>query len=129
MNETGPSAPRMPSRFSWEWLSNAHHKSLLHPTTAVWILGLDWLIFGGNALSLGLATFLLMFFGFLLGTLGSVLCQSHFSQDPPAAALVKGLLGGLLVGIPLPVAGTFAAAVILTISGLEDSKNKLPFKQ
>jgi len=118
MGELGQIMRSGPSKFSLEWLASSRHRGLFHPTSGIWILGLDWTIFGGNALTLGLATFVTMSAGFVLGTLGTALCQWHFAGDSPAKALLKGIFGGLLVGVPLPIAGSFAGTFILAASGL-----------
>lgn len=108
-----------PAKFSLEWLASSQHGGLFHPTAGIWILALDWAIFGGNALTLGLATIAAVAAGFVLGTLGTALCQWHFGGDSPAKAALKGVFGGLLVGVPLPIAGSLAGTLILALSGLK----------
>lgn len=101
------------------WLLRKGHRSFFQPLTGVWVLGLDWLIFGGNALSGGLMTCLAIVGGFLLGGVGTAIIQHHYGQEPLATSLGKGLLGGLVVGAPFPVAGTFVGGLILIMAGLQ----------
>jgi hypothetical protein len=91
----------------------------LHPASGALILGLDWLLFSGSALTLGLSTPMLALIGFALGGVGTGLIQARYGQDKNATSMLKGLLGGLAVGIPLPIAGTAVGGGILTLSGLD----------
>jgi hypothetical protein len=90
----------------------------LHPSSGLLILGLDWLLFSGNALSLGLSSPALVLSGLVLGTLGTSLLQSRYGGDGRWKSLGKGLLGGIAVGIPLPIVGTAVGGAILALSGL-----------
>lgn len=123
MSDLGKIMRSGPSKSSLEWLAGSRQGGLFHPTSGIWILALDWAIFGGNALTLGLATIATMSAGFLLGTLGTALCQWHFAGDSAAKAALKGVFGGLLVGVPLPIAGSFAGTLILAVSGLRSHKD------
>ena len=91
----------------------------LHPASGVLILGLDWLLFSGSVLSLGLSTPALAVLGFALGAAGTGLLQARYGNDGPSKSTLKGLLGGLAVGIPLPIAGTAVGGAILALSGLD----------
>lgn len=91
----------------------------LHPSSGLLILGLDWLLFSGNLLSLGLSSPALVLSGFVLGTLGTSLLQSRYGADGRWKSLSKGLLGGIAVGIPLPIVGTAVGGAILALSGLD----------
>ena len=90
----------------------------LHPSSGVVILGLDWLLFSGSVLSLGLSTPALVLAGFGLGTLGTSILQSRYGNDSAWMSVGKGLLGGIAVGIPLPIVGTAVGGAILALSGL-----------
>jgi hypothetical protein len=63
--------------------------------------------------------------GFLAGSIGAYHLQRRYAQNPPAAALLKSLLAGVLVGVPFPLAGTLAAGWILATSGLAGWKSQL----
>jgi hypothetical protein len=99
--------------------SDAPSPSFLHPASGVLILGLDWLLFSGTAITLGLSTLGLAGLGLALGGLGTGLTQRVYHEDGMAKAVLKGLLAGITVGIPLPVAGTAVGGGILALSGLD----------
>ncbi len=122
-----PAAPSF-DQGVWHWLTSKEHSSLLHPLSGLWILGLDWMLFGGNVVSLGLLTILMMLAGFVIGGAGTAFIQGHYTGNGVGACFGKGLLGGLVVGVPFPVAGTFAGTIILAVSGLKALRNKMPFR-
>lgn len=99
--------------------SDTPSPSFLHPASGVLVLGLDWVLFSGNALTLGLSTLALASIGFALGGVGTGLIQRVYHGDGMAKALLKGLLAGITVGIPLPVAGTALGGGVLALSGLD----------
>lgn len=90
----------------------------LHPASGVLILGLDWLLFSGSVLSLGLSTPAMAVLGFVLGALGTGLVQTKYGDDTPLMTIFKGVLSGVMVGIPLPIAGTAAGGAVIALSGL-----------
>lgn len=96
----------------------ASSRRLLHPSSGLVILGLDWLLFSGSVLSLGLSTPALVLTGFALGTLGTSVLQSRYGGDGTWMSIGKGLLGGIAVGIPLPIVGTAVGGAVLALSGL-----------
>lgn len=98
--------------------SNASSRSVLHPASGLLILGLDWALFSENAMTLGLSTLVVVAVGFVLAGLGTGLIQHVYHDDSVGKAVLKGLLAGITVGIPLPVAGTAVGGGILALSGL-----------
>ncbi|PSQ85761.1 MAG: phosphoribosylaminoimidazole carboxylase [Bacteroidetes bacterium QS_3_64_15] len=90
----------------------------LHPASGALILGLDWVLFSENAMTLGLSTPLVVLVGFGGTGLATGLIQHVYHDDGLGKAVLKGLLAGLAVGIPLPVAGTAVGGGILALSGL-----------
>ncbi len=102
-------------------------RRLFHAGSGAAILGIDWLLFSGNILSGGIGTLLAMALGFVLGGLSVGLIQRFVAGDSVLKSLGKGLVAGLVVGAPTPVAGTALGGVILTTSGLLTSglKSKL----
>ena len=100
------------------WLTQPAHSGHLIPLTGLWILGLDWLLFSSNAVSLGLATPLSVILGFLLGSAGTLAFQSRFAGEAWWKSGVKALVAGILVGVPWPIGGTVAGGWILMNSGL-----------
>ena len=90
----------------------------LHPASGLVILGLDWILFSGTVISLGTLAPLFCMLGFLIGGCVVFLIQSRLSSDDSGRALAKGVIGGLLVGIPTPIVGTVAGFAVLAVSGL-----------
>jgi hypothetical protein len=94
-------------------------RTLLHPAAGGLILGLDWLLFSGTVVSAGTMLWFSIIGGFLIGGLGTGLIQRRLGGDPPGLAALKGLAGGIAVGIPFPIAGTAVGGAILALSGLD----------
>lgn len=94
-------------------------RRLLHPISGLIVLGLDWLFFGSNVLSGGALTILWSVLGFVVGGLAVAIVQKRVQQDSTKASFFKGLLSGIAIGIPFPIAGTALGAFILTLSGLD----------
>ncbi|HMC10218.1 MAG TPA: hypothetical protein VKH44_02965 [Pirellulaceae bacterium] len=88
------------------------------PATGLLIMGLDWLLFSEEAASFGLLIPFTSMVGFLAGTIGTYHLQTRHGLDSKLAAALKGLLAGILVAIPFPLAGTMVGAAILASSGL-----------
>lgn len=109
----------------WQWLTAPKAGQWLLPATGAWILGLDWLLFAENTLSLYLATPLLVVAGFVGGAVGTYYLQSRYAGDRGAAAWLKSLLAGIVVGLPFPLAGTFVGGWILFHSGLTSVRDRL----
>lgn len=99
--------------------SESTSASVLHPSSGALILGLDWLLFSENAMTLGLSTPLSVGLGFGLAGIGTGLLQRAYHDDSFGKAVLKGLLASVTVGIPLPVAGTALGGGILALSGLD----------
>lgn len=100
-------------------------QSFLHPASGALILAFDWLLFSGSAISLGLGTIALASAGFVLGLIGVAFIQHHYGPDPMITSGLKGLLAGVVVGIPLPIAGTAVGGLVLSLSGLDRWKRWL----
>ena len=92
--------------------------TFLHPASGILILGLDWLFFSGSLLSLGLSTLLSAGLGLGLGTAGTLLLQRLYGADSWPKSVGKGVLAGIVVGLPFPIAGTVAGGAVLALSGL-----------
>ncbi len=106
------------SKLPGRWLVDPEPKRFLLPITGAWILGLDWLFFSQDVLSLGLATPILVVVGFLLGGAGTLYFQRRFAKEGWLPALLKALLAGIAVGVPWPIFGTIVGGWILLASGL-----------
>jgi len=129
MNELSPQPPipaaASPELSIWRWLTEPHGSQWLLPATGVWILGLDWLLFSQETISLGLAMPLTAIVGFVGGALGTYIFQSRYAGDRGPAAWLKAILAGIVVGIPVPLAGTFVGGWILFNSGLASIRERL----
>lgn len=82
----------------------------LHPVSALLAVAIDWLLFGSNALGLGVGVMI----AFLLSLpIAAVVAKIQNSQygDKPWPATLKGLVVAGLICIPTPV---FSAPVILS---------------
>src|SRR6188768_264053 len=90
----------------FDWLIDPMPKRFMLPATGLLIMGLDWLLFSEEAASFGLLIPFTSLVGFLAGSIGTYLLQTRHGRDSKPAACMKGLLAGILVGIPFPLAGT-----------------------
>jgi len=102
----------------FDWLTDPLPKRFMLPATGLLIMGLDWLLFSEEAASFGLLIPFTSLVGFVAGGIGTYLLQTRHGRDSKLAAGLKGLLAGILVGIPFPLAGTMAGGAILASSGL-----------
>lgn len=99
--------------------SGSPRKRLLHPVSGLVILALDWLFFSSNLLSGGALTILWSLVGFLVGALAVAIIQKRYQRDTTQASFWKGVVSGVAVGLPFPIAGTALGAFVLTLSGLD----------
>src|SRR5258705_13563230 len=102
----------------FDWLTNPLPKRFMLPATGLLIMGLDWLLFSEEAASFGLLIPFTSLVGFLAGSIGTYHLQTRRGLDSKPVALLKGLLAGILVGIPFPLAGTIVGGAIVASSGL-----------
>jgi len=105
--------------------SSRSDHTFLHPASGGIILALDWLLFSGSALSLGLGTSVLASVGFVVGLLSVSFVQYRYGHEAIIASGLKGVLAGIAVGIPFPIAGTAVGGFVLTLSGLDRWKKRL----
>jgi hypothetical protein len=106
------------------WLIEPLPDRLLLPLAGLWILGLDWLLFPPEGATLMLATPVAAVLGFIFGGAGVYQFQRRFAGDDPLRATLKGFLAGIIVGMPLPMAGTVVGGWILATSGLVHLKDR-----
>lgn len=82
------------------------------------ILGLDWMLFGSNLLT-GLAlTPAIVLLGALLAFAATYRIERRRASRPVGRALAAATLAGVVVGAPLPLAGTLVGAWVLALAGL-----------
>jgi ABC-type Mn2+/Zn2+ transport system permease subunit len=107
------------------WFVDPLPQRFMLPATGLLMLGLDWLLFPGEAATGGLATPLTAIVGFAAGSLGTYFLQRRFALNSHPVSLMKAVLAGLFVGVPLPMAGTLVGGWILATSGLANLKNRI----
>lgn len=98
--------------------SSSRIPTLLHPASGLLLLGLDWLLFSGGVVTLGVSTPLLVTVGGVLAGAGIGWVQRRYTEDDRLKQVLKGIGGGLLVALPLPIAGTAVGGLVLALSGL-----------
>jgi len=118
--------PAVPAEVTlWRWLTEPHEAQWLLPATGAWILGLDWFLFSQETITLGLAVPATAVVGFIGGAIGTYLFQTRFAGDRGPGAWLKAILAGVVVGIPVPLAGTFIGGWILFNSGLASMRDRM----
>ena len=85
----------------------------IHPLNAVILVVIDWMLFGGEAASGGLAILLSIAVGAFL-VLPCSAVQRYAFRDPVGLALAKGCLMGLITAIPTALPSAFTIALGIT---------------
>lgn len=88
-----------------------------HPLSGALILGVDWLMFGPEAITGELAALVTCPLAFLIVSVGVFGIQRWRNGDSVRASLAKALFGGLLAGLPTPISGTILGGLVLALSG------------
>ncbi len=115
-------APKGESRPVTSVENTRSFRRMYHAASGASILGIDWILFSGNILSGGMATFPTMVLGLVLGGLSTALIQRFVAKDSTLKSLSKAFVAGLVVGAPTPVAGTVLGGVVLAVSGLSTTR-------
>lgn len=105
-------------------IESAAKKSFLHPASGGIILGADWLFFSGTVLSGGFGVLSAMPLGFLTGLVGVTCSQRFLAEENWGKAITKGILSGIVIGMPFPVFGTLVGGGVLAVSGLDEMRNR-----
>jgi len=95
----------------------------IHPLAAFAIIALDG-IFGTFEI---LDPLLLVFACVAVGVLGfsaTVMVQRFLAKDDWGASLAKGLVMGIVAGVPYPIAGTVVGVPLLIWAGLQRRNNQ-----
>ncbi len=82
------------------------------------MLGLDNLLFGAEAISLGLAWPIVSVAAFLLAGTAVFLLQAGLQKDRWWLAALKALICGLLAAVPTSLGGTILATLVLAWAGV-----------
>ena len=96
----------------------------LHPASGALILVVDWLLFSGVLFGGGVMVVAAMFIGFVAGLVGVSAIQQRWGRESRGRALAKGVLAGVVVGLPFPVGGTLLGGAVLAASGLDQLRNR-----
>ncbi len=102
-----------------------------HPLSSLITIVLDNL-FSDSDFVLPFAIPVTMALAFTSGTISVTLTQRFLAHDTWGAALAKGFAAGVIAGVPYPVTGTAAGAIMLGWSGLhkllpgQDPSRQLP---
>jgi len=96
-----------------------HVKKLrIHRLSGAWIFLIDWFFFGVNTITIGLATPLVSILAFLTGSTGVFLIQKLLNRDSFGQAFLRGLVAGVIAGIPFSIAGTVYGGWVLAMAGM-----------
>ena len=98
--------------------SGSRRSTYLHPLSGGVILGLDWLLFGTNVVTSYLGVLVAATLGSLVATVAVTVIQIRLERRSIGKSLIAGFIAGVLVAIPLPVAGTAVGGLVLAAAGL-----------
>lgn len=90
----------------------------LRPASAALILGVDWLFFGAEFITLGGGVLLASAAAFAVTSAGVFWIQRSRSGDSLTAAAIKALFAGIVAGIPTSIGGTVLGTLVLALAGL-----------
>ena len=97
---------------------------LLHPYSAGLLILMDNVFWGVNALSLGLSTPIISVSAFLITGTITLLIQKYLAKESMGKSFTKGVITGVLAGIPTSLAGTALGAAVLLIARSAHSSDK-----
>jgi len=121
-SKSGPSTtpPQIPVRLQRyeETSAPPRRKFWLHPASGLLILAVDWFFFAPEAMTLEAAAILTSPLAFLITAMGVFWIQRKRNGDSFVSAALKGLLGGVVAGIPTSIGGTILGTLVLVLSGL-----------
>jgi hypothetical protein len=101
-------------------------KAWLHPTSALTILAIDWILFAEEVITFELALPLTCLLGFVSTFVAVYWIQRNKNQDSRGAAFGKALFGGFIAGLPTSIGGTVLATGVLMLAGLRGRSNPQP---
>ncbi len=91
----------------------------MHPYSGGLMLLIDFICWGANALTVGLATPWVMAAAFVLTSFGVFLSQIFLDRDGLGASIAKAFFAGVVTAVPTPILGTIVGAAIIKYSGLD----------
>ena len=115
-----PPVPARPQRYEAAGDAPTRRRFWLHPMSGLLILGVDWLFFAPEAATAQTALIVTVPPAFLAAGSGTFWIQRRRNGDTIRAALLKGLVGGVLAAVPTPISGTVFGTLVLVLSGLSN---------
>jgi hypothetical protein len=94
-------------------------KSLIHPFSGILVLLIDNLLFGANALSVGLSLPIVCTLAFIITGISVFFIEKHMDNNSTAGSVLRALVLAILAGVPTSIAGTAIGAIILSWAGLK----------
>lgn len=102
----------------------AKYSKLLHPYSAGLLIFMDNILWGVNALSLGLSTPIISVLAFFITGTSTLLIQKYLAKDSMGECFTKAVITGVLAGVPTSIAGTALGTAILVIAKSARSSDK-----
>jgi hypothetical protein len=99
-------------------LDAAVRRSWLRPASAALILGVDWLFFGAEFITLGGGILFASAAAFAITTGGVFWIQRSRKCDSRGSAGAKALFAGIVAGIPTSIGGTILGTLVLVLAGI-----------
>ena len=91
----------------------------IHRLSGAWILLIDNLFFVGTISTGGLSLPISCILAFLSGGLGVFLIEKLINKNSFNQSFLRGLIAGILSGIPISIAGTVYCAWVLAMAGIK----------
>ena len=98
-------------------------KFSIHRLSGAWILLIDNLFFVGTISTAGLALPISCLLAFLTGGLGVFLIEKLINKNSVKQSFLRGLIAGILSGIPISIAGTVYGGWVLAMAGIKQKNN------
>ncbi len=92
------------------------YSKLLHPYSAGLLIFMDNILWGVNALTLGLSTPIISVLAFLITGTITLLIQKFLAKESARESFTKAFFTGVLAGIPTSIAGTALGTVLLIMA-------------
>lgn len=98
--------------------------NLLHPWSGGWLLFVDNVCFGANALTGFLATPIVIFIAFGTVFAGVYRIQRKRAGNGRLASFFKAFMCGVLAGVPWSIAGTAVGGLVLLAAGMSSGASR-----
>ena len=91
----------------------------IHKLSGAWIFLIDNLFFVGTAFTAGLALPISCLLAFITGSLGVFLIEKMINKNTFSQSFFRGLIAGILSGIPISIAGTIYGWWVLKMADIK----------